>query len=131
MQWLRLEERYRRRVLNDSTLSEGHHFNFRLLYNFLIQVPLSAGGIKPRTASLVLNDEVHVNFGKEIVYNYFDQNRFFVGINYHLNNHDNLQAGYMNLFQQLPAGNRYRSIHTARIFFFHHLDLRKKPSTGR
>jgi hypothetical protein len=26
----------------------------------------------------------------------------------------------------LSAGNKYRSIHTARVFFFHNLDLRKK-----
>jgi hypothetical protein len=31
----------------------------------------------------------------------------------------------MNLFQQLAAGNRYRSIHAGRIFYFHNLDLRK------
>ena len=126
MQWLRLEERFRRKVLNDSTLGEGHRFNFRLRYNFLFQVPLTPGDLKANSLSLVVNDEVHVNFGKEIVYNYFDQNRFFVGFNYNLNAHDNLQVGYMNLFQQLPAGNRYRTIHAARLFYFHNLDLRKK-----
>jgi hypothetical protein len=126
MQWLRLEERFRRKVLNDSTLGEGHHFNFRLRYNFLFQVPLTTGDLKANSVSLVVNNEVHINFGKQIVYNYFDQNRFFVGFNYYLNAHDNLQAGYMNLFQQLPAGNRYRTIHAARLFYFHNLDLRKK-----
>jgi hypothetical protein len=126
MQWVRLEERYRRKILDSATLAKGYNFNYRLRYNFLLQVPLSKGGMAPRTFSLVANDEVHVNFGKGIVYNYFDQNRFFAGLSYHVNAHDNLQVGYMNIFQQLPAGNRYRTTHAARLFYFHNLDLRKK-----
>ena len=126
MQWVRLEERFRRKILNDSALADGSNFNFRLRYNFWYEVPLSKKGIVPNSLSLVINDEVHVNFGKQIVYNYFDQNRFFVGLKYQLNEHDNLQFGYMNLFQQLSAGNKYRDLHTLRLFYFQNLDLRKK-----
>jgi hypothetical protein len=125
MQWFRLEERYRRKLLNDSTLASGYHFNFRMRYNFLFQIPLSKKGIVPKSTSFIVNDEVHVNFGKQIVYNYFDQNRFFVGLAYQTNKTDNLQFGYMNLFQQLASGNRYRSTHTLRIFYFHNVDWRK------
>ena len=126
MQWIRLEERYRRKIADSATLAKGYNFNYRLRYNFLLQVPLGKDGIAPGTFSLVANDEVHINFGKGIVYNYFDQNRFFAGFSYHVNAHDNLQVGYMNIFQQLPAGNRYRTTHVARLFYFHNLDLRKK-----
>ncbi|MFZ4770895.1 MAG: DUF2490 domain-containing protein [Ferruginibacter sp.] len=126
MQWFRLEERFRRKILNDSTLASGSAFNFKLRYNFFFDIPLSAGGIQPGKFSFVVNDEVHVNFGKQIVYNYFDQNRFFLGLKYQVNEHDNVQLGYMNLFQQLPAGNKYKSIDAVRLFYFHNLDLRKK-----
>lgn len=126
MQWIRLEERYRRKILHDDKLADGYLFNFKLRYNFFLQGPLSKKGIVPGSFSWILNDEVHVNFGKEIVYNYFDQNRFFVGIGYHTNSHDQLQMGYMNLFQQLAAGNKYRSLHVLRVFYFHNLDLRSK-----
>ena len=88
--------------------------------------PLSKKRFQPKSLSFVVNDEVHINFGKQIVYNYFDQNRFFLGFTYHVNKHDNLQFGYMNVFQQLAAGNKYRSNHVARVFYFHNLDLRKK-----
>lgn len=125
MQWIRLEERFRRKIRNDDELAEGHHFNWRVRYNFFAAFPLAKKAFAPKTWSFVLNDELHINAGKEIVYNYFDQNRFFAGFSYHLNAHDNIQIGYMNLFQQLGAGNRYRSIHVARIFYFHNLDLRK------
>ena len=126
MQWIRLEERFRRRILDDDELAEGYNFNFRIRYNILAQFPLNKRSFQPKTLSFVVNDEVHINFGKQVVYNYFDQNRFFIGFAYHINKHDNLQFGYMNVFQQLASGNKYRSNHVARVFYFHNLDLRKK-----
>ena len=126
MQWFRLEERFRRKILNDDELAEGYNFNFRIRYNFFSMFPLSKNKFQPKSLSFVVNDEVHINFGKQIVYNYCDQNRFFLGFAYHVNKHDNLQFGYMNVFQQLAAGNKYRSNHVARVFYFHNLDLRKK-----
>jgi hypothetical protein len=128
MQWLRLEERYRKNILNDSTLGNGYQFNFRLRYNFLLQVPLTTGAVGAGDFSFIVNDEIHINFGRQILYNTFDQNRFFLGFAYHLNANDNLQFGYMNQYQQLSSGSRYRSVHAARIFYFHNLDLRKKNS---
>ena len=126
MQWFRLEERFRRKILNEDELAEGYNFNFRIRYNVFSMFPLSKNKFQPKALSFVVNDEVHINFGKEIVYNYFDQNRFFLGFAYHVNKHDNLQFGYLNVFQQLAAGNKYKSIHAARVFYFHNLDLRKK-----
>jgi hypothetical protein len=128
MQWLRLEERFRHKVLNNDNLSSGYNFNWRLRYNLFFNVPLNKKAFAPHTFSFVLNDEVHINFGKEIVYNYFDQNRFFVGFSYHTNASDNIQFGYMNQFQQLATGNSYKSIDVARVFYFHNLDLRKNKS---
>lgn len=126
MQWVRLEERYRRKIQDETHLAEGYNFNFRIRYNLFLQYPLGNKHFEPNTFSFVLNDEVHFNFGDQIVYNYFDQNRLFLGFNYHINKHDNLQFGYMNLFQQLAAGDKYKYINSARVFYFHNLDLRRK-----
>jgi hypothetical protein len=126
MQWFRLEEKFRHKVLDNDHLADGYTYSWKLRYNFFLNAPLNKKAFAPGTLSFVLNDEVHVNFGKEIVYNYFDQNRFFVGFSYHTNPTDNIQFGYMNLFQQLPAGNSYKDIHAVRVFYFHNLDLRKK-----
>ena len=128
MQWIRLEERYRKKIVNDSTLGSGYSFNFRIRYNIWYDIPLSRKGLVPKALSFVANDEVHINFGKEIVYNYFDQNRFFLGLKYQFTERSNIQFGYMNLFQQLAAGNKYKSINAARVFFFQNLDLRRKQS---
>ena len=124
MQWFRLEERFRRKIMNDSTLADGSNFNFRIRYNIWYEIPLSKKGIVPNSFSFVVNDEVHFNFGKEIIYNYFDQNRLFAGLKYQVGEHSNLQVGYMNLFQQLAAGNKYRKINAVRLFYFQNLDLR-------
>jgi hypothetical protein len=125
MQWLRLEERWRHKVLNNDELADGYSYSWRVRYNFFYQAPLSKKGLVANTFSFVLNDEIFVNFGKQIVYNYFDQNRFFIGVAYQTNATDNLQFGYLNVFQQLAAGNQYKSINAARISYFHNLDLRK------
>ncbi len=126
MQWFRLEERFRRKIKNDDELAEGYNFNWRLRYNILSQFPLSKKRFEPGTFSMVFSNEVFVNFGKQIIYNYFDQNRFFAGFHYHVNKHDNLQFGYMNVFQQLAVGNRYKSINALRLFYFHNLNFQTK-----
>lgn len=125
MQWVRLEERFRRKILNDNTLAEGYNYNPRIRYNFALFLPLTKKGLDPGGLQFLVNNELMVNFGKNIVYNHFDQNRFFLGLVYQVNSHAQLHGGYMNLYQQLPAGNKFRNQHTIRIFYFHNFDLRK------
>ncbi len=122
--YLRLEERWRKRYLSNTELSDDYAFNFKLRYNLLYQIPLHPAGLVPKKWSLLLNDEVHVNFGKQIVHNYFDQNRFFIGVNYAFDPNINLQVGYMNTFIQLPAGNQYRNLNIFRMALVQNIDLR-------
>ncbi|MBC7775268.1 MAG: DUF2490 domain-containing protein [Phycisphaerae bacterium] len=125
MQWLRLEERFRRKTLNDNELGEGYNFSWRIRYNFALFLPITKKRFEPGGLQFLVNDELFVNFGKNIVYNHFDQNRFFVGLVYQVNKHAQLHGGYMNLYQQLPIGNQFRNQHTVRVFYFHNIDLRK------
>jgi hypothetical protein len=126
MQWIRLEERFRRKIKNDNELAEGNRFDSRIRYSFMLNVPLSKNGVAPKTFSAILNDEVMINLSKNNVYNAFDQNRFFAGLGYNIDTHSNFQFGYMNVYQQLGAGNKYKNINSIRLFFFQNLDLRKK-----
>ena len=126
MQWFRLEEKFKRKILNDAELASGYTFYYKMRYNFSLQVPLSKKGNQPNTLSFAANDEVHINFGKQIVYNYFDQNRFFLGLAFQTNKTDNLQFGYLNVFQQLASGNHYKMVNGVRIYYYQNLDLRKK-----
>lgn len=126
MQWLRLEEKFRRKIANDSTLAGGHHFSYKMRYNIFYEIPITGKPSEPHALSAVINDELHVNFGRQIVYNYFDQNRAFVGLKFNTTAHDNIQLGYMNVFQQLASGNRFRNAHVIRLFYFQNFDLRRK-----
>ena len=123
---IRMEERWRRKILDGDSLVAGYNFNYRARYQILSQFPLSKKRFQPNTLSFVIAEEVMINFGKEIVDNYFDANRLFLGFAYHVTKQDNIQLGYMNVFQQLPAGNFYRSNHVIRLYYFHNLDLRRQ-----
>jgi hypothetical protein len=125
MQWIRLEERFRRRV-SAGELTDDYNFNYRIRYNMSFTIPLKGKQIEAKTPFLFANNEVMINFGKEIVHNYFDQNRAFLGFGYQFTSHLNAQLGYMYIFQQLPAGNQYININAVRLFVFHNLDFRKK-----
>jgi len=125
MQWIRLEERFRRKVAAGE-LIDDYSFNYRVRYNMAFTVPLKGKQVVAKTPFLFANNEVMINFGKEIVNNYFDQDRAFVGFGYQFTSQLNAQLGYMYVFQQLPAGNEYLKINAIRLFFFHNLDFRKK-----
>jgi Protein of unknown function (DUF2490) len=125
-QWLRLEERWLRKIKNDNELEDGYNYATRLRYNYLLQFPLSKKGIVPKTFSAVVNDEIFVNLGSKVLYNTFDQNRLFVGLAYTISTKSTLQFGYMNVYQQLAAGNKYKNLNTIRVFFFQNFDFRKK-----
>lgn len=123
-QAVRLEERFRRKTLNDNELGDGHNFSWRIRYNFSLFLPLTKKRFEPGGLQFNVNNEVFINFGKNIVYNHFDQNRLFLGLVYQVNKHAQLHGGYMNLYQQLPAGDQFRNQHTVRVFYFHNFDLR-------
>ncbi len=124
MQWIRLEERFRQKV-SAGELIDDYSFNYRIRYNMAFTIPLKGKQVVAKTPFLFANNEVMINFGKEIVNNYFDQNRAFVGFGYQFTSHLNAQLGYMYVFQQLPAGNEYLKINAIRLFVFHNLDFRK------
>jgi hypothetical protein len=122
-QWIRLEERFLRKIQQDA-LQPGSNFNYKARYMIALLVPLKGEDIRPGIPFAVLNDEVHLNFGKEIVYNYFDQNRLFAGLGYPFTKSLNAQLGYMRVFQQQPGGNQFFDTQALRLFIFHNLDLR-------
>jgi hypothetical protein len=125
LQWLRLEERFNHKISNDA-LQPGYNFNYRLRYNLSFFIPLKGKELAPKTPFLAVMDEMFLNFGKKIVYNTFDQNRFFVGVGYQFTSHLNAQLGYMNVWQQEASGKTYMSTNAIRLFVFHTLDLRDK-----
>lgn len=129
VQWVRAEQRFNHRVAGDR-LTDGYGFNWRFRYNFLLQIPFKGETLQPGIPSFVVQNEAFINAGKQITYNYFDQNRFFVGIAYPFRKNLTAQVGYMNQFIQQPLGNTFTSNNTLRLFVFHTLDFRKPVPTA-
>ena len=121
---IRLEERFRRNLLNDDALGEGYNFNWRARYNAALFVPLTKKGFQAGGFHFLLNNEIFINFGKNIVYNVFDQNRFFAGLVWQASTHSQLHFGYMNVYLQQKSGNAFKNQHAIRVFFFQNFDLR-------
>jgi hypothetical protein len=125
LQWLRLEQRFSEKVVADQKV-DGTLYTFRVRYNFSFFIPLKGKELAPKTPFAAITNEVFLNFGSNITYNTFDQNRLFVGFGYQFTKHLNAQLGYMNVYQQEAKGNSYTSTDAIRLFVFHTLDLRNK-----
>lgn len=125
-QTFRVEQRFRRNV-EDSVLGKGYNFNWRFRYNFSVTVPLKGKEVTPGTPFVFLAEDIHINAGKNIVYNHFDQNRLFGGLGYQFTPTLNAQLGYLFIFQNQGLPGRYLHIHAIRLYVIHSLDLRKNP----
>ena len=130
-QWLRLEERFKRNVVDDYTLADNSTYTWRARYNIALQIPLSTKGVTLDQFAIAVGDELFYNFGKNVMANYFDQNRAFLGLSYQLNHNDNITAGYMNLFQQQPGGTQYKMYNVLRVSLFKTFNFWKKPGSPK
>lgn len=126
LQRIRTEQRWRDQVVNDQVT--GNQFSWRVRY--LASFEFTAFK-DHRLPSLVVSDELLVQFGPSIVYNTFDQNRFFVGIRVTVSDHLNFDTGYMNVLQQKSTGYAYDLDHIFRLFFYYHLDASRSHREKR
>ena len=111
---LRNEQRWQEIIVND-VATGNNKFSNRVRYLLSTTIPV----FKKKTApSLVISDELLVQFGQDIIYNTFDQNRFFVGIKQSINPKLSFDFGYMNVYQQKATGYQYDMNHTLRLFFY-------------
>ena len=118
---LRNEQRWREEV-EDDVLTGETGFSDRVRYLVSLSIPVSA---KASVPSLVVSDEILVQFGPEIVANTFDQNRLFLGLKKELSRAWSFDLGYMLVYQQKASGYQYDLNHTLRWFFYCNLDRRK------
>ena len=114
LQRLRNEQRWQEIIVNDVATGKNR-FSNRVRYLISTTIPIFKNKSAP---SLVLSDELLIQFGKDIVYNTFDQNRFFVGIKQAINPKLSFDFGYMNVYQQKATGYQYDMNHTLRLFFY-------------
>ncbi len=96
LQRIRNEQRWHE-VLNPDGSVNRIRFSNRVRFLFSASIRVFEDERKPR---LVIADEVLFHFGKEIIYNTFDQNRLFIGMNHRLNKDWTFDFGYMPVLQQ-------------------------------
>lgn len=121
LQRIRNEQRWIEKITNDQ-FTGAYKFSNRFRYLLAFNIPIFK---HPQYPSLSLSDELMIQFGKEIVYNTFDQNRLFMGIRQPLSKTLNFDFGYMLSYQQKTSGYQYDRIHTLRCFFYYAPDFRK------
>lgn len=102
---LRIDERFFRK--NDGkSLTDGYDFNFRFRYRLQAAFRINKEELEKPT-TLKLADEIMFNAGKRIVYNTFDQNRMYAGVEQSLSQSLSVELGYMYVYQQRPAGYQF------------------------
>lgn len=117
---LRAEQRF-----NESTRkgkpSGEYLFNWRFRYRIELQIPVLRKNGK--SISMIGGDELLVNAGKNIRYNYFDQNRLYAGINFEQNKNLTYQIQFMKIWQQQSNGLTLDDISVIRLNVFHKINL--------
>lgn len=124
LQRLRNEQRWQDKI-EGGRIANEKRFSNRVRYLLSLTIPVSKD---PYIPAIVLSDELCVQFGKEIIYNTFDQNRFFIGLRQKVSKKLSFDIGYMLLNQEKITGYQYDVNHTFRWFFYYVPDLRKKKS---
>lgn len=116
----RNEQRWQHIMENDSWTGENRFTN-RVRYLISFDIPIFK---KKTLPTLSISDEILIQFGKDIVYNTFDQNRLFIGIKQSISPKLSFDFGYMNVYQQKKSGYQYDNNHTIRLFFYYKNDAK-------
>lgn len=119
-QRIRNEQRWQEKIVNDQETGENR-FTDRVRYLLSFSIPVFN---KKSAPELVLSDELLLQFGKEVIYNTFDQNRLFIGIKQSINPNWSYDFGYMNVYQEKYSGYQYDMNHTIRLFFYYNNSLK-------
>lgn len=126
LQRIRIEQRWTEKIVDNKETGENR-FTYRVRYLLSFDFPIFK---KKTLPSLVISDEILIQFGNEIVYNTFDQNRIFIGIKQSISPKLSLDFGYMNVYQQKRSGYQFDMNHTLRLFFYYKNDVKSMAHLG-
>ena len=124
----RLEQRWSEQMVLQNSgeyRKEGYNYNNRFRYRFMINYPIK---FKKENSKFFLSvyDEVFINFGKNVRYNIFDQNRFYFALGYKFSESGNVQLGYLNQVIIKSNGQNTELNHTLQASITYNLDFRRK-----
>jgi hypothetical protein len=122
----RLEDR-NFQVVQNGALTSSYRTNYRFRYQLQAEYPLiRRQGQNRGNLTLRVSDEIMFNFGRQITYNYFDQNRIYAALSYQLLENLATEVGYLHWFQQQPVGNVYFDRDILRLTVYHKMGRRKE-----
>jgi hypothetical protein len=124
----RLEQRYvYSPVLKDGVYVVGKDIytnRFRLLTRFTL--PFKGETVQDKTFYITAYEEMFVNFGKNVAYNIFDQNRAYLAFGYKFPKLGKVEVGYLNQLVFRGNGVQVENNHTIQVSLTTGLDLYKK-----
>lgn len=132
---VKLSHRYRleQRFIGNATTGEmsGGRYENRFRYMAKLTIPFATQWKRPLFAAAY--DEIFLNFGKEVAYNIFDQNRAYAALGVTLSPTLKLELGYLYQVVQLRSldmtgdnpQNKIENNHTLQVGFFSTLPFHK------
>jgi hypothetical protein len=123
---IRNEHRWQEKLVNNQK-SEEKRFTDRIRILTSVNFQLFKNPNLPRP---MIANELCVQFGKDVIYNTFDQNRLTIGVQQRISKTLSFDVGYMMVYQQRITGNFYDLNNTLRLFFYYTPDFTKaiKPA---
>jgi hypothetical protein len=121
-QRVRYDARFRQHV-SDGELAHGYGFNHRVRFLISLRRNLGKPGSQEIQPYIVASNECLLNFGREITYNTFDQNRLSVSFGIQ-KKQVQYQLGFMNRFVQ-SGPSRYTANQTVVLWVIQRFDLTK------
>lgn len=109
---LRLEQRF--------FGGQAERYENRFRYMLRTNVPLPW---QERKYYLTLWNEIFYNFGEDVAFNTFDQNRAAVALGRHLNGHTRLEVGFMEQTLQQRSGRVFEHNHTLLVALYSRMPL--------
>jgi hypothetical protein len=119
-QRFQIEERFFQNA-DGQGLTTGTTFFWRFRYR--LQGEYTFWRNEKRYLKAIVYDEIMINAGKNAVYNSFDQNRVYVGLQYGISSAVAVELGYMNSFQQRKTGIDYFDRNIIRLSIYHQLRI--------
>ncbi len=116
---LRTEQRWRR----DYEKGSDFHLDFRFRYKISAYYPLNMMHLDKGAIFLSTYNEIFIQAGKRIIYNHFEDNRFFLGLGYILNDQLQFQTGYQWSFRHENSPFIYQNRHIFRLSVYHNFDF--------
>ena len=125
----RIETRFFHNTNNSKTALEDSYILGAFRFRYRLQAIINIAQLtRKRYLRLRLSDEIHLNAGKNIVKNPFDQNRIYGGLHCEILPNLILEVGYLNWFQQNSSGEFYdRDILS--LSLFHKIKLTSRRNT--